>query len=139
MSFPRQISMAKWSTISGRFSEDEVELIKKWQKKIRLSDNQMVRAGVELMVGFAAMSELLTSKDFVPVQSLVKEIQKSMESPAVKQEFEKIGEKWLSKLKEEKLKDFEIKVKELGDEFKVFEKRDKRGRKPTKKKRKSTS
>jgi len=139
MSICRQIIMTKWSTISGRFSEEEVALIKKWQKKVRFTDNQLVRIGVEMMIGFTAMSEFFSSRDFAPLQSFVKDIQKSLQTPAVKKELEKAGEKLVSKFKEDQIKQIEKKANELTEELKVFGKHEKRGRKPTKKKRKTTS
>jgi len=127
--------MTKWYTVSGRFTEEEKKLMDKWQKTAELSDNQMVRGGVAIMLGFMSMAEVMFRPDFAPLQGYVKEVNKMMTSPKYQKDMEKVFEKWSSGYKADQIKEFESKLREVQDELKVFEKHQKRGRQSTKQKR----
>src|SRR2546422_7674852 len=121
MSIYLQIIMSKWYTVSGRFSEEEKALIEKWENRTGTSDNQLVRTGVQLVVGLAGIMELLERPDFAPIKEYAEEIQKAMTSPKIQKEFEKAGERWISRFKEDQIKKWEVEAKKFENELKVFE------------------
>ena len=55
--------MTKWDTLGGRFTDEEIALIKSWQKKLELNDNQFVRAGIQTFIGFISLLEMYLSPD----------------------------------------------------------------------------
>ena len=127
--------MAKWSTISGRFNEDEKKLIEKWQKRVGRSDNQMVRDGVATMIGFVSMADILLRPDFEPLRGFFNQISTMMSSPQSKKNMEKAFEEWSSIYKKGQMKDLDSKLKVIEHELKVFDSHPKRGRQPKKQKR----
>jgi len=42
--------MTKWKSLAGKFTAEEIELFKLFQKKLELNENQFVRKSVELML-----------------------------------------------------------------------------------------
>ena len=44
--------MTKWKSLAGKFTSEELEVIKKFQKKLELNENQFVRTSVEMMIFF---------------------------------------------------------------------------------------
>jgi len=127
--------MPEWSTISGRINEDEKKVIDKWKTKMGMTDNQLVRGGVAVLIGFLQMAEIFVRDDMEPIRSFAKSVQKITESKKYQKDLERVQEEWLSGFKEEQLKKFETEFKQIGDDLKVFEKHNKRGPVPKKKKR----
>ena len=127
--------MPEWSTISGRINEDEKKVIDKWKTKMGMTDNQLVRGGVAVLIGFLQMAEIFVRDDMEPIRSFAKSVQKITESKKYQKDLERVQEEWLSSFKEEQLKKFETEFKQIGDDLKVFEKHNKRGPVPKKKKR----
>jgi|GEM_PF-6001618 len=55
--------MTKWKTLAGKFTPEEIKLIKDFQKKLELNENQFVRMSVELILFyFGNMFKLAESK-----------------------------------------------------------------------------
>ena len=127
--------MTKWSTISGRINEEEKAVIDKWEKKMGMTDNQLVRGGVSVLIGFLQMGEIFLRDDMEPIRSFAKNVQKITDSKKYQKDLERVQEEWLSSYKEEHLEKLERELKQIGDELKVFEKHKKRGPVPKKKKR----
>ena len=42
--------MTKWKNLTGKFTEEELKIIKQFQKDLNLNDNQFVRKSIEIMV-----------------------------------------------------------------------------------------
>lgn len=122
--------MTKWYTVSGRFTDEEKAFIETWEKRTGVSDNQLVRTGVQLMIGLAGIVELLQKPDLAPLKTYAEEIQKTMNSPKIKKELKKAGERWLTKFRDEQIQKWEDETKRFEDELRVFEGKRKRGRKP---------
>jgi len=54
--------MTKWKTIAGKFTEEELKIIKQFQKELNLNDNQFVRISIlQMMFVFRTMLELADS------------------------------------------------------------------------------
>lgn len=127
--------MTKWSTISGRITDEEKAVIEKWEKKMGMTDNQLVRGGVAILIGFMQMAEIFVRDDMEPIRSFVKGVQKITESKKYQKDLEKVQEEWLSSYKEEHLEKLDRELKQIGDELSVFEKHKKRGPVPKKRTR----
>ena len=55
--------MTKWKTLSAKFTSEEIEIIKKFQEKNKLNDNQLVHFTILFTIFFIeAMSEFVESK-----------------------------------------------------------------------------
>ena len=128
MSYYLQIIMTKWYTVSGRFSDKEKAFIESWEKRTGISDNHLVRTGVQLVVGLSGIMELLEKPDLAPIKQYAEEIQKTLNSPKLKKELDKAGERWISRFKEEQIKKWEEEAKKFENELKVFDEKRKRGR-----------
>ena len=54
--------MTKWKNLAGKFTSEEIEVIKEFQKMLGINDNQFVRVSVEMMVFyFRSMIKLAES------------------------------------------------------------------------------
>lgn len=134
MSIYRQISMTEWHTLSGRFTDEEIEVIQKFQKKQNLSDNQLIRQGVQLAVSILAMKDLFEGPDLTFFRSFAEEFKTTMNSPEYQKVMSDSVERVALKYKEEQLKQFEKEAKQLTSQLDVFNKKRKRGPKPIKRK-----
>ncbi len=123
--------MAKWSTVSGRFNEEELKVIENYEKMLNINDNELVRGGVAVLLGFIGMAQFLVRPEFEPLQKYVEEINKMIESPTMKKQIEKASEYWLDKYKEEQLKTFEEEMKKIQGELSVFDRTKKKKKKKT--------
>ena len=120
--------MAKWSTVSGRFNEEEMAVIKKYEKMLNMTDNQLVRGGLAILLGFMGMAQFLVRPEFEPLKKYAEEMNKLMESPKMQKQLEKASESWLDKFKEEQWKTFETEMKKIQGELSVFDRTKKKGR-----------
>ncbi len=124
--------MANWTTRGARFTDEEIEIIEKYKKQNNLTDNQLIRQGVHLMVQFLAVKELLTTPDAKVFQSLIKDVTKITKSKKYQDDLNNVVERWGKKFKENELKKFEIELKSLEEEDKIFKQKRTRGRIPDK-------
>ena len=54
--------MTKWKTLAGKFTSEELEVIKEFQKQIDLNENQFVRISVIMMITiFGSLLKLVKS------------------------------------------------------------------------------
>jgi len=44
--------MTKWKSLAGKFTSDELEIIKDFRKTLELNENQFVRASIMMMIFF---------------------------------------------------------------------------------------
>jgi len=84
--------MTKWKSLAGKFTLDEMEDIKQFQKKLGLNKNQFVRISVEMMLFFIGnlvkLAELNVDKAMnKEYQQIKKEISKYPELNAKVQPF----------------------------------------------------
>jgi len=126
--------MTKWYTLGGRFTDEEIALIKSWQKKLELNDNQIVRAGIQTFIGFISLIEMYLSPEFMPMRKFTKESEKFSKSPEIRKAWEKMQQNWILKYQAQ-LETMEKAWKKSTEQFKPFKKHQKRGRKRTKRKR----
>ena len=113
--------MAKWSTLSGRFNEEELKVIENYEKMLNINDNELVRGGVAILLGFMGMAQFLIRPEFEPLQKYSQEMVKMMESTKMQKELEKRSGKWLDKYKEEQWKKFAEEMKKIQEELAVFD------------------
>jgi len=123
--------MADWRTISGRFNDEEIAVIEKYKKMLNITDNQLVRGGMAVLLGFFGMAEFLVRPEFEPLQKYAKEMNKLIESPKMKKELEKRTAQWLDKYKEEQWNTFETEMKKIQSELSVFDRTKKKSKKKT--------
>lgn len=126
--------MGKWYTVSGRFSEEEKALIEKWQKNTGISDNQMVRGGVAIMLGMMSMAEVLVRPDLAALRGYAKEVSKIVRSRGYEKKMQQVFELWAKIYKEGQIKDLDSKLQQIANDLKVFDSHPKRGRKSEKQK-----
>ena len=126
--------MTKWDTLGGRFTDEEIALIKSWQKKLELNDNQFVRAGIQTFIGFMSLLEMYLSPEFGPMRKFTKEYEKISKSPEISKAWEKILQNWMLK-NQAQLEIMDKTWKKSTEQFKPFKKHQKRGRKRTKRTR----
>ena len=127
--------MPNWYTISGRVTEEEREIIQKFENKTKMSDNQLVRAGISMIVGLGEMTELFSTPNLAILKDYSNEIQRTLNSPKIQKELEKAGERWMSQYRGEQLKKLEEEAKKIQSELSVFDKKRTRGPKPKQQKR----
>ena len=121
-------NMEKWVTISGRFTQEEADTIEEYRDKINLSDNQLVRQGVQLMVGIKIMEDLFNKPDMTFFKSFIEEWKDMMKTPEMEQRMEEMLEKTALRYKEKQLNDFVKKTNQFTKDLKIFDKKRKRGR-----------
>ena len=127
--------MTKWHTLSARFAEEEVEVIQKYAKMNNLTDSQIVRNGVQLIVSMIAMKDLFNQPDMTYFRQFAEEMKQTMESPKMKKMMEEVAVKTAKKYKEAQLNQLEQEANIITKEIDVFSEKRKRGRKPIKKSR----
>ena len=121
--------MVTWHTRGARFTNEEIDIIEKYKQRHNLTDNQLIRQGVQFMVQFTAMKDLVSNEsDLKLLKGLMKEVNKVAKSVAYKQGIDKAIETWARKNKEEELEKFEIALKEIETETNTFQQKRKRGR-----------
>ena len=138
MSNCRQVMMTDWTTISGRFTEEEMKIIESWERKVGFNDNQTVRAGVSLLIGFFSLIEVYLRPDFDPIKKYALKINKIMDSPKYKKDLNTIQEQFITEFKEDQLETIDKEWQNIVNELQTFEKHDKPGRKPKQKKTRKT-
>ena len=127
--------MTKWHTLGGRFTEEEIALIKSWQKKLELNDNQIVRDGVLIFIAFMMLLEMgLLSPEFAPMRKFTKEAEKFSKSPKFRKAWQNIQQNWILK-NQDQIQIMMKSWKESTNQLKPFKKHQKRGRKHIKRKR----
>lgn len=124
--------MTIWHTRGARFNDEEIKIIEKYKKQNNLTDNQLIRQGVHLMVQFLAVKELISTPDSKLFQSLIKDVTKITKSKKYQEDLDQIVTKWGRKFKEDELRKFENDLKALEDEDKIFKEKRIRGRKSDK-------
>jgi len=134
MSNCRQVIMTDWTTASGRFTEEEMKIIESWERKVGFNDNQTVRAGVSLLIGFFSLIEVYLRPDFDPIKKYALKINKIMDSPKYKKDLNTIQEQFITEFKEDQLETIDKEWQNIVNELQTFEKHDKPGRKPKQKK-----
>jgi len=127
--------MAKWSTVSGRFNEEELAVIKKYEEMLNTTDNQLVRGGIAILLGFMGMAQFLIRPEFEPIQKYAQEMNKIMSSPKMQKQLDKASEGWLDTYKDEQWKTFETEMKKIQGELSVFDRTKKKVRIKKKNKR----
>ena len=127
--------MTEWHTLSGRFTDEELKIILEYAKKNKLTDNQVMRQGVQFIVSILAMKDLFGEKDMGFFRSFGTELKKTTDSPEYQKIMADTVERVAKQYKEEELKKFEVEAKKITKQLDVFSKKRKRGPKPTKKKR----
>ena len=124
--------MTKWKSLAGKFTSEELEVIKKFQKKLELNENQFVRTSVEMMVFFVGSLIKLIESDEIKIadkkyQKLRKKISKYPQLIKVQPAVKAMTDSWEQALKRI--------VKENEPEIKKFTKKRKVGRPKSRKKK----
>ncbi len=130
MSNCRQIMMLEWQTLSGRFTKEEISIIEKYKKKHNLSDNQLIRQGVQILVNLIAMEGFLTSPDMEFFRVFMQDFKKILDSPSVQKSLEESVKQATVNYKQEQFDKIEKESNEIFRELDVFDEKRKRGRKP---------
>ena len=120
--------MGKWHTLSGRFNDDEIGLIRKYQKIEDLTDNELIRNSVSVMIGLMAKIEAFKNPDLRVLKSFVEEVKKEIESPHHQKAMQKASERWIKKYKGQQIQKLETEFSEIQKELEVFQQKRTRGR-----------
>ena len=125
--------MTKWKSLAGKFTLEELEIIKEFQKKLELNENQLVRTSVEMMIfvigSFFKLAESGVDKK---INKEYKKIRKEISKyPELK---EKIFP-FLEKMAQSYNQTIAQIIKENEPEIKKFTKKRKLGRPKSKKKK----
>ena len=125
--------MTKWKSLAGKFTSEELEVIKKFQKKLELNENQLVRTSVEMMIFFiGSLLKLVESNVDKEISKEYKKIRKEISKyPELK---EKIFP-FLEKMAQSYNQTIAQIIKENEPEIKKFTKKRKVGRPKSKKKK----
>jgi len=116
--------------LTGKFSEEEYEIIKQIQEKEKINDNQMVRGGVYFLIQASLMKDLLQNTELMKmIKPFGKDIEKHVNSP----KFQKKLKKMTEEIGKKKMAQIELKAKQIEDKSKILTKKKKVGR-PKKKK-----
>jgi len=125
--------MTEWKSLAGKFTSEELEIIKAFQKKLDLNENQFVRASVEMMLFYIGsllkLAESSIDKEFDrEYKKIRKEVSKY---PELK---EKVFP-FLDKMMQAYDQTITQIIKENEPEIKKFTKKRKLGRPKSKKKK----
>lgn len=120
--------MAKWHTLSARFTDEEYSFIEDFKKKHKLTDNQLIRKGVQAVSGLMVMAEAFQSPDATILKGFSKELQKEMNSPYFKKAMQRAYERWTKKFKEEQLAKLDTELSQIQNQLDVFQENRARGR-----------
>jgi len=126
--------MTEWQTLSARFTDEEMKIIRQAQAKQGITDNQLIRQAVHLAIGMLSVKDALEEPNLSFFHSYAKEVKKIMNSPKYQKMMETMTKEIATKYKEEQIKQFEKEVKHLTYGIDVFNKKRKRGPKPIKRK-----
>ena len=124
--------MTEWKSLAGKFTSEELEVIKEFQKLLGVNKNQFVRISViSMMFGYGILLQFAESYEAKNLdkkyQKLRKKISKHPELREIQQAIESMTNSWEQALDQI--------VKENEPEIKKFTKKRKAGR-PKSKKRK---
>ena len=125
--------MTKWKSLAGKFTSEELEIIKEFQKKLELNENQLVRTSVEMMIFFiGSLLKLVESNVDKEISKEYKKIRKEiLKYPELKEKVFPFLDK-MTKSFDQAIKQI---VKENEPEIKKFTKKRKVGRPKLKKKK----
>ena len=124
--------MTEWKSLAGKFTLEQIEVIRQFQTKLDLNENQFVRISVMMMVFFVgSLLKLIESEEIKMANKeyykLKKKISKSPELEKVQSAIEDMTKDWEQALKRI--------VKENEPEIKKFTKKRKVGRPKSRKKK----
>ena len=124
--------MTEWKSLAGKFTLEQIEVIRQFQTKLDLNENQFVRISVMMMVFFVgSLLKLIESEEIKMANKeyykLKKKISKSPELEKVQSTIEDMTKDWEQALKRI--------VKENEPEIKKFTKKRKVGRPKSRKKK----
>jgi len=124
--------VTEWKSLAGKFTLEQIEVIRQFQTKLDLNENQFVRISVMMMVFFVgSLLKLIESEEIKMANKeyykLKKKISKSPELEKVQSTIEDMTKDWEQALKRI--------VKENEPEIKKFTKKRKVGRPKSRKKK----
>jgi len=126
--------MTEWKSLAGKFTSEELEVIKQFQKKLGLNKNQLVRISIEMMIFyFESLFKLAESGVDKEIDKEYKKIRKEISK------YPKLNEKvfpFLDQMTQSYEQVISQIIKENKPQIKKFTKKRKAGRpKSAKKKR----
>ena len=126
--------MTEWKSLAGKFTSEELEVIKQFQKKLGLNKNQFVHVSVMMMIFFVGSLFKLVESNVD--KELSKEYQKIKKKISKYPELNTQVQPFLKKMANSYEQTLKQIVKENEPEIKKFTKKRKAGRpKSAKKKR----
>ena len=120
--------MCAWHTLSARFNDKELQLIRRYQEKHDVTDNELIRNGVTFIVGLMTMFEAFENPNLGLLRDYLKEVRKELNSPRYKKAMERATTNWASKLKQQQLQNLEAEFSLIQKELEVFQEKRPRGR-----------
>ena len=125
--------MTEWKSLAGKFTSEQLEVIKQFQKKLGLNKNQFVRLSVMMMIFFVgSLFKLVESNVDKEISKEYKKIRKEISKyPELK---EKIFP-FLEKMAQSYNQTIAQIIKENEPEIKKFTKKRKTGRPKSRKKK----
>jgi hypothetical protein len=100
-------------------------VIRKFQAKQKLNDNQLIRDSVAAVVGLVAMVEAFQRPEMYILKGFAEELKKEMNSAHYKKAMTKATERWRNKYKDQELDKLESELSGLQNELTVFERKPK--------------
>ena len=125
--------MTKWKSLAGKFESEELEIIKEFQKKLDLNENQFIRKSVEIMIFyFRSLFKLAESGVDKEIDKEYKKIRKEISKyPELKEKVFPFLDKMTKSFDQAIIQI----IKENEPEIKKFTKKRKVGRPKLKKKK----
>jgi len=124
--------VTEWKSLAGKFTLEQIEVIRQFQTKLGLNENQFVRISVMMMVFFVGSLLKLIESEEIKIankkyQKLRKKISKYPELKEVQPAVKAMTDSWEQALKQI--------IKENEPEIKKFTKKRKLGRPKSRKKK----
>jgi len=124
--------MTEWKNLAGKFTSEEIEVIKEFRKQLGFNENQFVRTSIMMMIFYVRSSFKLIESEEIKMadkkyRKLKKKVSKSPEFSKIQSAVEDITKDWEQA--------FERIAKENEPEIKKFTKKRKAGRPKSKKKK----